>query len=79
MIKCAPRAGWTLVGFGVTISLLFAILLLALANSQGKLDQGPFKDLELPEDQVECYRVNIHREATTVSRPLPPAGDWCLC
>lgn len=33
-IKWAPRAGCRLEGFGVPISLLFAILVLALANSR---------------------------------------------
>lgn len=32
-MKCAPRAGCALVGFGVAISLFLAILVLALANS----------------------------------------------
>lgn len=33
IIKCALRLEWTLVGFGVIISLFLAILVLALANS----------------------------------------------
>ncbi len=33
-MKCAPRAGCRLEGFGVAISLLFAIFVLALANSR---------------------------------------------
>lgn len=36
-MKCAPRAGWMLVGFGVAISLLLAIFVLALANSNRKV------------------------------------------
>lgn len=36
-MKCAPRAGWILVGFGVAISLLLAIFVLALANSSRKV------------------------------------------
>lgn len=36
-MKCAPRAGWMLVGFGVAISLLLAIFVLALANSSLKV------------------------------------------
>lgn len=36
-MKCAPKAGWMLVGFGVAISLLLAIFVLALANSNRKV------------------------------------------
>lgn len=36
-MKCAPKAGWILVGFGVAISLLLAIFVLALANSNRKV------------------------------------------
>lgn len=36
-MKCAPRAGWIFVGFGVAISLLFAIFVLALANSKRRV------------------------------------------
>lgn len=36
-MKCAPRAGWIFVGFGVPISLLFAIFVLALANSKRRV------------------------------------------
>lgn len=36
-MKCAPRAGWIFVGFGVPISLLFAIFVLALANSNRRV------------------------------------------
>lgn len=36
-MKCGPRAGWIFVGFGVAISLLFAILVLALANSKRRV------------------------------------------
>lgn len=36
-MKCAPRAGWIFVGFGVAISLLLAIFVLALANSNRRV------------------------------------------
>lgn len=36
-MKCAPKAGWMLVGFGVAISLLLAIFVLAFANSNLKV------------------------------------------
>lgn len=36
-MKWAPRAGWIFVGFGVAISLLFAIFVLALANSKRRV------------------------------------------
>lgn len=37
VMKCAPRAGWTFVGFGVPISLLFDIFVLARANSKRRV------------------------------------------
>lgn len=37
--------------------------------SQHELDQGPFKALEWPEEQVKFSRFNIYREATDKQCP----------
>lgn len=75
-MKCAPRAGWALVGFGAAISLFLAILVLALANassgSVGSQDQSehnavmaaarPFRGCVGP-----CLAVKDHK----TDRPSP--------
>lgn len=62
-MKCAPKAGWILVGFGVAISLLLAIFVLALANSNRKV-WGFSGSKRMP-----CHRRK-HRSLSEVRFPV---------
>lgn len=53
-MKCAPRAGCRLEGFGVAISLLFAIFVLALANSRRSV-WGLSGSKRIPWEKWECW------------------------
>lgn len=78
-MKCAPKAGWILVGFGVAISLLLAIFVLALANSNRKVwgfsgskrmpcHRKKHRNLSEVRFPVQAQAVSIH-EATRETRP----------
>lgn len=79
-MKCAPKAGWMLVGFGVAISLLLAIFVLALANSSRRVwgfsgsKRMPWhrnKHRRLSELWVQAQPVPTHRAKPSWSLPCP--------
>lgn len=81
-MKCAPRAGWMLVGFGVAISLLLAIFVLALANSNRKVwgfsgskrmpchrrEHRGFSEVKLQSK----HRLWLFTEQSPAEEPRPP-------
>lgn len=81
-MKCAPRAGWMLVGFGVAISLLLAIFVFALANSNRSVwgfsgskrmpchrrEHRSFSEVKLQPK----HRLWLFMEQSTNQEPRPP-------
>lgn len=81
-MKCAPKAGWMLVGFGVAISLLLAIFVLALANSNRKVwgfsgskrmpchrrEHRSFSEVKLQSK----HRLWLFMEQSPTEEPRPP-------
>lgn len=83
-MKCAPRAGWIFVGFGVPISLLFAIFVLALANSKRRVcgfsgsNRTPWRH-KVGDSNRSGLRLTIWQNVQLVCTKLVSTCSWkCL-